>query len=351
MLDKIPDTLYLQMDNCPGQNKNRYILGFLCWLVEIGVFKKIKVSFLMVGHTHEDIDQVFSRFSSLLSRRSALTLTKLITAFERCYTPVPTGIRTDRVYNISEALDLENISGHSKPHAFKIIKEDAKATIFWKKWSTDRIWQKCEGTLLKDNALVFRKLSPCVDDLDMERLERDVRGSYRYFTKNEDKQWWENFFAEVNEEYDSDDEDDGIAEQLLDKKRQNSPNTEDLEVHISDTEDPIPPVVIGKRRKEAVPPCTIVGMMALMDVPQYAGEWPQIGQIMSHEGDEVDIHWYGGSKTSPWKPCKRSVPGERGRRTDWVEKCLTSHIVSTFKLTGSGNIPRHIKDIVENYHD
>lgn len=84
----------------------------------------------MVGHTHEDIDQVFSRFSSLLSRRSALTLTKLITAFERCYTPVPTGIRTDRVYNISEALDLENISGHSKPHAFKIIKEDAKATIF-----------------------------------------------------------------------------------------------------------------------------------------------------------------------------------------------------------------------------
>lgn len=92
-------------------------------------------------------------------------------------------------------------------------------------------------------------------------------------------------------------------------------------------------------------------MMALMDVPQYAGEWPQIGQIISHEGDEVDIHWYGGSKTSQWKPCKRSVPGERGRRTDWVEKCLTSHIVSTFKLTGSGNIPRHIKDIVENYHD
>lgn len=79
-------------------------------------------------------------------------------------------------------------------------------------------------------------------------------------------------------------------------------------------------MVIGRKRTEAVPP-NMVGMMALMNVPRYAGEWPQIGQILSHQGEEVTIHWYGGSKTSAWKPRKRSVPGERGR-TDWVEKCL-----------------------------
>ena len=39
----------------------RFILGFLCLLVELGIFIKIKLSFLVVGHTHEDIDQVFSR--------------------------------------------------------------------------------------------------------------------------------------------------------------------------------------------------------------------------------------------------------------------------------------------------
>lgn len=44
-----------------------------------------------------------------------------------------------RVYNISEALDLENISEHSKPHVFKIIREEGKAPIFWKIWSTDRV--------------------------------------------------------------------------------------------------------------------------------------------------------------------------------------------------------------------
>ena len=45
----------------------RFILGLLCLLVEKGIFKKIKLSFLMVGHTHEDIDQCFSRYIYLLS--------------------------------------------------------------------------------------------------------------------------------------------------------------------------------------------------------------------------------------------------------------------------------------------
>lgn len=51
--------------------------------------------------------------------------------------------------------------------------------------------------------------------------------------------------------------------------------------------------MVGGHWTEAVPP-TMVGMMALMDVPRYAGEWPQIGQILSHQGEEATIHWYGG---------------------------------------------------------
>ncbi|XP_076103616.1 uncharacterized protein LOC143072525 [Mytilus galloprovincialis] len=47
--------------------KQRFVFGFLSLLVELKVLKKIKVSFLMVGHTHEDIDQVFSRFSVWLN--------------------------------------------------------------------------------------------------------------------------------------------------------------------------------------------------------------------------------------------------------------------------------------------
>ncbi|CAG2197711.1 unnamed protein product [Mytilus edulis] len=62
MKDSLPEVLYLQMDNCGRENKNRYVIAFLCLLVELGIFRKVKLSFLMKGHTHEDIDQLFSRF-------------------------------------------------------------------------------------------------------------------------------------------------------------------------------------------------------------------------------------------------------------------------------------------------
>lgn len=50
--------LYLQADNSGKDNKNKYMLAFLNELIERQVFESIEYSFLMVGHTHTDIDQV-----------------------------------------------------------------------------------------------------------------------------------------------------------------------------------------------------------------------------------------------------------------------------------------------------
>ena len=72
--DSLPPVLYLQMDNCGRENKNRFVFAFCALLVELGVFRKIKVSFLMVGHTHEDVDQMFSRFSNYLRRTDVFTM-------------------------------------------------------------------------------------------------------------------------------------------------------------------------------------------------------------------------------------------------------------------------------------
>ena len=59
--------LYLQLDNC-SDNKNKVLFGFLADLVDRLVFDKVHVGFLMVGHTHEDIDQFFSIISAWLKR-------------------------------------------------------------------------------------------------------------------------------------------------------------------------------------------------------------------------------------------------------------------------------------------
>jgi hypothetical protein len=59
----LPKKLCLQMDNCVRENKNQALFAYLGWLVQRKVFASIEVSFLPVGHTHEDIDQVWSRTS------------------------------------------------------------------------------------------------------------------------------------------------------------------------------------------------------------------------------------------------------------------------------------------------
>jgi hypothetical protein len=57
-MDRYPPTLYLQLDNA-NDNKSFALLALCDLLVTAGLFRKIKVSFLLVGHTHEDIDQYF----------------------------------------------------------------------------------------------------------------------------------------------------------------------------------------------------------------------------------------------------------------------------------------------------
>ena len=83
---KLPPILYLQMDNGPDQ-KSKQFLAFLAYLVESGVFHKIKVSYLIVGHTHEDIDQYFSCISRYIRKtlKQLLSVNCLVDALQTCF--------------------------------------------------------------------------------------------------------------------------------------------------------------------------------------------------------------------------------------------------------------------------
>ena len=51
-------TVFMQMDNCGGENKNWQFVQYCNVLVAMGRVKAIVLNFLPVGHTHIDIDQV-----------------------------------------------------------------------------------------------------------------------------------------------------------------------------------------------------------------------------------------------------------------------------------------------------
>ena len=76
---KLPPKLYMQLDNCSGDNKNYTILAFCNFLVDQGVFEEVEVGYLPVGHTHEDIDQAFSVLSRHLRNRDCLSFSTFVT--------------------------------------------------------------------------------------------------------------------------------------------------------------------------------------------------------------------------------------------------------------------------------
>jgi hypothetical protein len=61
--DTLPPILCIQADNCARENKNKFLFGLCATLVGLRYFEEACVGFLLVEHTHFDIDQ---RFSSVL---------------------------------------------------------------------------------------------------------------------------------------------------------------------------------------------------------------------------------------------------------------------------------------------
>ena len=102
--------LYLQLDNTVKQCKNSFLMSFLSLLVGHGVFEECVVSFLPVGHTHEDIDQLFSRFAVALRKsdfHSRLGLGKIL---EKSY-----HMRTGEPVRVTHLSRWTNFSDWLKP--------------------------------------------------------------------------------------------------------------------------------------------------------------------------------------------------------------------------------------------
>jgi hypothetical protein len=127
---KLPEVLYLQLDNTTKQNKGRYLLAFLALLVEAGTFRKIIVSFLPVGHTHEDIDQFFSRVAMALRRHDAHSRLMLADVIKRIsvrrteWGKVRSVVHWENVGNISGWLEdkVHAMDSITMWHQFKLTK-------------------------------------------------------------------------------------------------------------------------------------------------------------------------------------------------------------------------------------
>jgi hypothetical protein len=140
----LADTLYLQLDNTSKQCKGRYMIGFLGFLILLGLFKHIVLSFLPVGHTHEDVDQMFSRLSVYLECHNAFNVDQLHDAVRRSYQSrdghrAITG-HWDRCANYSHWVKhyLNNYDGISGFRQFRFSSVDGEVRVQSRQHTSDR---------------------------------------------------------------------------------------------------------------------------------------------------------------------------------------------------------------------
>jgi CO dehydrogenase nickel-insertion accessory protein CooC1 len=77
----LPKKLLLQMNNYMKDNKNQHFLAILSLFIVKDVFNEVKLKFLVVGHTHENIDGCFGYLSKMLKEQQNYILANLMKAF------------------------------------------------------------------------------------------------------------------------------------------------------------------------------------------------------------------------------------------------------------------------------
>ncbi|KAL3698901.1 hypothetical protein R1sor_012977 [Riccia sorocarpa] len=120
-LRMLPPNLYIQLDNSAKDNKNWTVMAFCSELVAIGCCKTITMSFLVVGHTHEDVDAFFSKVNVAQAGKSIESLPHFLEVVHNAQSSkaYPRLIHEVADYKRHVAHYIVKIEGQSAPVAFK----------------------------------------------------------------------------------------------------------------------------------------------------------------------------------------------------------------------------------------
>ena len=127
--------LYLQLDNT-NSNKCWSLFAGLAALIEIGVCQKVKVSYCVVGHTHEDIDAIIGTVITFLRARNVLTFAEFraacIASISKVYSKlldVDQLISIPSYSSILEGFCDGNINGISSAHVVRLTAKSDRSGI------------------------------------------------------------------------------------------------------------------------------------------------------------------------------------------------------------------------------
>ena len=149
--------LNVQMDNAVSDNKKRYVFCFWSILVAKCIFCEVYVNFMLVGHTHVNMDALFGHWSMALRKETFSIIPLLMKSFMK------NEIVPSIPHLIQEVLEFKkfiadwildgekSLMSHTKAHQFKFYVDSSGTLVLkYKIYCHDEEWlPKGEGNGIK----------------------------------------------------------------------------------------------------------------------------------------------------------------------------------------------------------
>lgn len=366
--ERLPPHLFLQLDNCWRENKNRYLMAYLEYLFRLSVFQSIEVGFLPIGHTHSDIDQTFSCTSRRLRTEDAITMEDMHGVLSKCYNKHTTVSSLKQVANWSALCErsscLHKVHGISQYRFFKFTRASANQNVSENpvhclvRCTVDEQW----SDLPTDNGPCFLRFVPDlantppeqltspadIDDVTL-RIESEenritpvskLRSLIRlrnevYRTRLVSFHWDLSTIVETK----------GNIRSLLDASPATLPSFEEPVC----TPENAPSYKYPIHSFVAVKACASVGTST--DV-FWIGEVLETFKGKSNKISRLRVLWYGVTNdkckfTGKYEPCK--VTYSNGTMKDWIDTVDTDSVMIHFKsLTRKKQLPANIVTHLRN---
>ena len=148
----LPTEYIVGADNTRKETKNQFAMWFFVWLLCVlsgCPLSVITVVFLLVGHTHNKLDRLFSRISVALFGRDYFTVPGMLSIVRRVLSSELRSAHLGQVWDFKSMLDDRALPCYPRKmhnldpaHAFRFTRSDDGIHMQWKQWCTDENWSR-----------------------------------------------------------------------------------------------------------------------------------------------------------------------------------------------------------------
>ncbi|KAJ7371600.1 hypothetical protein OS493_024276 [Desmophyllum pertusum] len=205
VLTNYRSSAYAFIDLCEWPHDSNLTINVILQTLLL-VKNSIKLCYLMVGHTHEDIDQMFLCVARRLLKKDALTLEQLKEEITESYTLHVEVHSLDAMFDVKAWMEEahDGLSGHINQHQFKIEKnEEGHVVVYYKKWSTSPTWLPEDGIIMTDG---IPRGEPGLDPPNLAKINLDKiiadLPKFRLKFNHSTNQWWSDFIQNQQTRHD-----------------------------------------------------------------------------------------------------------------------------------------------------